>query len=84
MATLPRALLSGAECVCVCVCVCTCRLSARVSSRVSLGPGTRWCISLFLEPQLSARPGAECWECRGRPHACNLEPTDPWEKADVY
>ena len=22
MATLPRALLSGAECVCVCVCVC--------------------------------------------------------------
>lgn len=74
-------------CVYVCghvsaVAVCVC-----VSSWISLGPGIHLFIPLFVEPQLSARPGAECWEYGGKPHACGstfMELTVPWEKEDVY
>lgn len=93
MEALPRALLLGMEDVCVWARVCmrvgTCQLSlcVCVSSWISLGPGIHSFIPLFVEPQLSARPGAECWEYGGKPHACGstfMELTVPWEKEDVY
>lgn len=65
--------------MCVCVCANACCLYVYVSSGISLG--------LFVEPQLSGRPGTECWEYKGRLHTCGrifMELMVTWKKADVY